>query len=468
MYNPTIRFTITRLAVLALLCLLPLFVSAQENTSPDSSTSIEANATQEANYNNSRSNRANISVSEDTNVCDGVTCPDGSCADTAAACGIEETVSGSAADVQARCEADGSCRVVAEAVCTDGVCQVITEVCADGRCVARENVCQDGSCTRLSHVCGDRCGTEDYERVGYNNSRSNRSTIRSSDAEVDAGPTPTDRAIREGGQTVDAGTAPERGHVPTDTDGDGMPDLMRDEDSDGDGISDGTERAQNHNSSRSNRTEGIAVDWQDPDDDGDGVPDATMRAGGFMKIGGVEGEANSRVSSGEVICWGRAEDEDGTVYSWGRGLCVAAQVTADAEGVASDRIAALQIRGDEVRGWSEAERDAWREYVTTRATTSPEERVAAHAIEQTQANERIEEITNDDENINLRYRSQLRLFGFIPMEREVEARVDAAGEVVIDYPWYSVLSRTPDTSTIRELMSSLVNVGGGGGGRVSL
>ncbi len=275
---------------------------------------------------------------------------------------------------------------------------------------------------------------------------------------------------------------------PTDTDGDGVPDF-RDTDSDGDGIPD---RAGTHNSSRSNETEGRAmgdavgnddeIEEDDDDirpaqdynstrsnrrknvfDDGSDTdrPEGVMRAGAFIKIDGVEGESTTRAGvDGEVVCWGRAESADGTEYRWGRGLCVALEATerAEASETARTRIAALQVRGDEVRAWSEEERSAWRVYRAEQATSTREERVAEHVIERTLADERIREVRTDDEGVEMRYRAQLRLLGFIPMEREVAARAEADGEISIDYPWYSFLATKPDRTRIQNFLRDTMDI----------
>jgi hypothetical protein len=44
------------------------------------------------NYNNTRSNRSTVAAPIDNNICDGATCPDGSCAPTTDQCAMTETI----------------------------------------------------------------------------------------------------------------------------------------------------------------------------------------------------------------------------------------------------------------------------------------------------------------------------------------------------------------------------------------
>lgn len=319
--------------------------------------------------------------------------------------------------------------------------------------------CPDGSCAATSDQCTATAVNPDY---------------LDPDDDGDGLDDSVERAIREGGQTIDAGTIPERSRVQTDVDGDGL--------------DDGAGRAQSHNSSRSNRTEGVANDDMDSDGDGfgdeemepvqdynatrsnkpsravfsdtdaDGRPEVSMRGGTFVEVDNEGNETNVRAgggAGGHVYCWGRAEDDEGTMYAWGRGICIAGVATENASEQAQNQLAALQVRGDDVRGWSATERAAWQNYRQARATTSPEEELVAAMVEKTQSNERIQEITSDDESIEMRYRTELRLFGIIPIQRDVAAQASADGAVTVDYPWYRFLSRVPEQATIQSTLNEL-------------
>lgn len=323
----------------------------------------------------------------DTNVCDGVTCPDGSCAATPSECSV------SAVNPDYR------------------------DTDADG----------DGY--------GDAAAS-----ANYNNTRSNRSSIANPDVGGDTA-TGSRGAIREGGQTIDAGTVPDTSRS-----------SLGDDDSDGDGLDDGTQRAQDWNATRSNKPSRAIFS----DTDADGRPEVSLRAGGFIKLGGIDGESTAEAADdGEVVCWGQAEGAEGQVYAWGRGLCVALSASEGASDTARTRLAALQIRGANVRSWSNEERAAWREYQESKATTSAEERLADKMITQTQANERIQRIEADENEIAVRYQAKIKLFGLFPIEREIAASTAADGEITIDYPWYRILSQVPEETTIKTLLQEL-------------
>jgi hypothetical protein len=242
-----------------------------------------------------------------------------------------------------------------------------------------------------------------------------------------------------------------------------------DPDDDGDGLDDGTERAQNHNSSRSNRTSPVAVDWIDPDGDTD-QSEVVWQGGRFESTDNQNEDTEPDNASDWVRCWGRAVDSSGTDHAWGGGLCVGTESTDDDEAEASrDRIAALQVRGEEVRAWSEAERTAWRSFQASEVEAQPELKLAGHVIERTLENERIIEmrITDDEPSedvvvnyqpIEVSYKNELRLFGFIPMEREVQASISADGETTIDYPWYRFLSAAPEHDRINTLLQDTLNL----------
>ncbi|MGM0633797.1 MAG: hypothetical protein ACQETO_11585 [Pseudomonadota bacterium] len=144
-----------------------------------------------ANYNNSRSNKSTV-AGPDTNVCDGVTCSDGSCAATPAECGVV----------------------------------------GQARSAASYNNSRSNRSTVRGPGDSDGDGLDDgNERANYNNSRSNKSKVR--------------------------------GPGDSDSDADGLDDRM-------DTV---RARSNSHNSSRSNRTEGVAQDFNDADSDGDGLSD---------------------------------------------------------------------------------------------------------------------------------------------------------------------------------------------------
>ncbi|MEX0910046.1 MAG: hypothetical protein WDZ75_01995 [Candidatus Paceibacterota bacterium] len=78
-------------------------------------------------------------------------------------------------------------------------------------------------------------------------------------------------------------------------------------------------------------------------------------------------------------------------------------------------------------------------------------RVANAALE----NETITEIVTNDEETEVRYKTRLRLFGFIPLTVTAVAQANTEGEVRVRYPWYRFLSRVSEDSTIKDLALEL-------------
>jgi hypothetical protein len=396
MYSNRRLFFLSLLA--SLLLIVPVIVLAQERER--NSDDAERVSTSEESGEESRLVESEVSLEQeeravsDVNVCDGVACPDGSCAAT-----VEE------------------CRVVVESVVP--IMMPVLE-------------------------------TPDY--LDPDDDGDGVPTVMERERER-ATPTPPERAPDREVRQVNAreevdivGLGDEKAIEPDDCDDDDScihPDRAV--------------QAQDYNSSRSNKRGG---DWWH-DADGDGWPEATFRAGAFLKIDDVAGESTASVDTdtdSSVWCWGRAEDENGRVYSWGRGLCVATEATVNAEGVARDRIAALQVRGDEVRAWNEEERSAWREYQASHGDDIPEMRLTNHVVERMQENERIREIRTNEEEVEMRYRAEMRLFGVVPIHRDIATRVATDGSVEISYPWYSFIATKPDRASIRSILLDTMDI----------
>lgn len=535
------------LALSAIFLLLPLSASAQDSARGDATTAeVQASATletercgvdedcddsdvratpgsagdldgdgfddavEQANYNNSRSNRANIVAPDgDTNVCDGVTCPDGSCAATADMCGDTATAadsvcngylcdSGECVTSEAMCGVVDEIEMAADSVCDGYLCdsgecvseelwcdvdfdfEVDTATAADSVC--NGYLCNDGTCASSEAMCGinfedlpaavAKCPANSPIRCGDGSCSAEVDRCLAIERQIDS----PGRSAGANSGSGDGGLSD--GAQPEIIDNERVQDnnssrpgnaggvTPRDTDDDGDGLDDGTEGAQNHNSSRSNRHNLRSVF---SDTDADGRPEVTLRNGAFMPVDQAS-QGSADAAGDGVVCWGRAEDEEGKVYSWGRGICIAGTATANATTTAQARLAALQVRGDEVRGWTEEQQAAWREFRETRATTTAEERLVEQMVETTRANSRVQEIRSDEDGVGMQYRAEMRLFGLIPLERNVSAEVTTAGEVEVDYPWYRFLSRVPEQSTIRKILTDLqvVHGSGGGAGRVSI
>ena len=225
-------------------------------------------------------------------------------------------------------------------------------------------------------------------------------------------------------------------------------------DLDGDGVGD-VQRTQDYNSSRSNKPTRSANNGGDTD----GVP--TVPADRVREL---------RANVPELRCGNaqRVRNEGGELYCWGQGVRAAAVGEESDDGTVATSTRVLQyvsVRGDEVRRWSEDERVALARYREQVQDDGSPEMVTASITSLLLDNDRIKTLEVDEVEARVGYRAQLRLFGFIPMEREVIARGTDAEDVTIDYPWYSFLASKPDTDHIRGVFSSLVaSIGSGRGG----
>lgn len=349
----------------------------------------------------------------ETNVCDGVTCSDGSCAATIDECGATPAA-----------EAELSAPVLGDDLDEN-----------DETFSAEPVSASDGD--------SDGDGLDDgVERANYNNSRSNKSVIRDPDSDNDGLDDGTERAnynnSRSNRSTV-SGSA-----------------EALDTDSDGDGLDDGTEGAQNQNSSRSNRTQPAAPDHLDPDDDGDGVP--TRAADGELDKASpllFEFARGDDDDDGDGISDPRMRADDGGVESRAgymkiKGIDGEVEDTETGE----QRLRRVHVSGADVRQWSEEEREAFVQMRGALATGTPQY-ASARVAQAVLDDERIESIELNGERSHMEYRAQLRWLGFIPTERVVTAKTEESGEVVIDYPWYSFLATTPDTEVIRDTISEI-------------
>lgn len=119
------------------------------------------------------------------------------------------------------------------------------------------------------------------------------------------------------------------------------------------------------------------------------------------------------------------------------------------------RLRRVEVRGADVRAWSEEEREVFAEVRSTLATGTPEH-AGARVAQAVLDDERIESVEIDDDQSRMEYRAQLRWFGFIPSERVVTATTNENGEVTVDYPWYSFLATKPNTETIRNTMVEML------------
>lgn len=203
---------------------------------------------------------------------------------------------------------------------------------------------------------------------------------------------------------------------------------------------------EDYNTPRSNRSQA------DDDSDGDGIDDGEDDEPG----------ENMRLMQ-------RATNEDGKVYSWGSGLNVAYRNVEENEGseTALQTLSRLRVNGEEVRGWSDEEKQSLRSFVNENENSNSSDVRAAKIAQMSMENEKIGSIDLDEERAEVSYRSRMKLFGFIPVERDVRATMSNQGEVEVNYPWYSFLTSRPDDENMRETLSAIFSLNAEGSGEES-
>ncbi|MDZ7726257.1 MAG: hypothetical protein U5L75_01615 [Candidatus Campbellbacteria bacterium] len=240
--------------------------------------------------------------------------------------------------------------------------------------------------------------------------------------------------------------------------GEGAEADTRDADSDDDGLDDGSEaseaqvEAQDYNSTRSNKP-GSIVDPQDPDDDGDGVPTVESRAGAtkeidkaspkIMRLRGIDKSTPKLFQSLEMsgaICPAEEDCDDSD---------------SDVEPGSADHVLSVRASGEEMRGASEEAKAEVRARLQEIDEITDANDFGVQVASAALSDENVVDITTDDEQTEVRYKTRIHLFGFIPTNTEVTARAESGGEVEIDYPWYGFLSRKGDQGSLSELVSGI-------------
>ncbi len=394
-------------AVMGLALVVPLALVAYER--PEQGVGVETRSAIEVEADGAVEARAEQESSADarTNICDGVTCPDGSCAATREECVAEATIS---PDIYA--DHDREEREASEHRDTD----------SDG-----DTILDRDEALRIDPVDTDADGVPDF------------------------------RDPDDDGDSIPAQAGSHNSSRSNETQGRLAPGMISGDDDEVEDEGDDIAPAQDYNSTRSNRRKNVFDDG-----DGDGWPELTVR--GRTVVVSDDGDDDeevdgTRVRAGDdLYCWGRAEAEDGRGFAWGRGLCVALDEDVDAGDPEARRIAAVRVRGEEVRAWSEEERSAWRAYRAAHPESGRHEDIADLALERSLSDERIVEMRADDESVAVTYRDRLMLLGFIPLERTIVARQRLGGEAEIPQPWYRFLATRPHHERIRALLSDTMDI----------
>ena len=416
--------------------------------------------------------------SASANICDGYQCPDGSCVSSRDMCIAEverqreapSNVVNIQNDPPVAYDRTEQRREAGSSGYFEGDQQRSQGAAADSDTNVCDGVtCSDGNCAATPEECG-------AVGANYNNSRSNRANIGDLDGD----------GVGDVQRTQDYNSS--RSNKPTRSIT-VSPDC---DDSDDSCVSpdDFIVKAQDYNSTRSNRRKNSVGQLECR---ATTCPDGSCAATEEQ----CEVPATERTASDNEIevyawSWGRntaaSRGGEGHVYSWGQGVSVAlaavshntsrsnvrgaAETEADDATATSTRVLrALEINGQHLREWNDEQRENLRRFQEEAAEPGSPEFIAARISSLVLANDRIEDLVVSEVETSMYYRDRLRLFGFIPVERDTFVRGSDVDDIEIDYPWYSFLASKPERENIRTVFSSLsqeLSAGGGGAGRVSL
>jgi len=285
-------------------------------------------------------------------------------------------------------------------------------------------------------------------------------------------------------------------------------------DSDDDGLSDGTDRA-NYNNTRSNRS---TIVGDDADTDQDGHVDIDVRANGDAQPEVVENERIQDSNAGitdrptqerDLPVGDRDADSDSDAIGDGEesterasynnsrsnratvktkeidkaspklmstlsidksspllyeGVSIRAPQVCNEHGDCDDedpvepptrRNISVQVFGTQVRDWSDEQKAMVHERLATADEVSTANdfgiRVASAAID----NESVIDVKSSPEETEVTYASRVYILGFIPKSVTAVARADTGGEVAVDYPWYGLFSRKGDQTQAKTLVRKL-------------
>jgi len=421
------NFILTASLALVLTASVGTIAFAQERAEETTSVEATSDSVEEANYNNTRSNRSAIAA-PDTNVCDGVTCADGSCAATSDMCvAVEgEGTEGSTPDGSQ----EGDSAIAPGQDYNAARSNKPTSVsgsggdCDDGdeRCTPGESGQSDAVCDALDDDCDGDSLSDGQQAQDYNSVRSNKP------GSVSGGDDDCDDAQRE----ITPGECPKE---PT-----------------------AVAPAQDYNSSRSNKPNTSI----DDDSDGDGLPtEASARAtvqgqlfGAYVSADATAG--TKALKKGDRLSTAESENASDGKPEFNRFSDIKGEVRVN-EDTGTRELASVSVAAQDVRDWSNDDREAFTRLQAAVASNTPEQ-ASLRIAQQVLNNERIEKIEATQTEARVNYRAEMRLFGLIPVEREVEGRAQADGTVEIDYPWYRFLSTTPDREEIENQLRMSIEI----------
>jgi len=363
-----------------------------------------------------------------TNVCDGVTCSDGSCVATSDMCVATEGEGAEGSTPDGSQEGDSA--IASGQDYNAARSNKPTSVsggggdCDDGdeRCTPGESGQSDAVCDALDDDCDGDSLSDGQQAQDYNSVRSNKP------GSVSGGDDDCDDAQRE----ITPGECPKE---PT-----------------------AVAPAQDYNSSRSNKPNTSI----DDDSDGDGLPtEASARAtvqgqlfGAYVSADATAG--TKALKKGDRLSTAESENASDGKPEFNRFSDIKGEVRVN-EDTGTRELASVSVAAQDVRDWSNDDREAFTRLQAAVASNTPEQ-ASLRIAQQVLNNERIEKIEATQTEARVNYRAEMRLFGLIPVEREVEGRAQADGTVEIDYPWYRFLSTTPDREEIENQLRMSIEI----------
>lgn len=93
----------------------------------------------------------------------------------------------------------------------------------------------------------------------------------------------------------------------------------------------------------------------------------------------------------------------------------------------------------------------------TAAAVATDADLNAYASAAMRADERIEAVTFNEDNVEVRYDVHGRLLGFIPVTMTTQVEVASDGTVAVSYPWYRFLVATDADADIESELASQVD-----------
>lgn len=106
---------------------------------------------------------------------------------------------------------------------------------------------------------------------------------------------------------------------------------------------------------------------------------------------------------------------------------------------------------EKIRRWSDEEKQAFLETKSEQAAENHAQKRERKVTEKILEDENIESVEGDEDEVEIEYKTSVRLFGFIPMNNRADVKVRADGTVDFDYPWYGFLSTKPNTTSLEKI-----------------